>query len=231
MKICAISDTHNQLSQVELPKADVLVHAGDLTMGGTVPELTRLNTHLGAIKHRFKHILLVPGNHDLLFETRESFARSFITNATVLIDQEVIIDGIKFFFSPWQSWFLNWAYNFPESDRETCEIAAAKYQQIPDDVDVLVSHGPPYMMLDKTEVAHRSNIRGLHVGCPALAKRVDEIKPQLHVFGHIHHSYGKVVTDQTTFVNAAICNEQYKPLNKPFVIKVEKRIKNAETNN
>jgi Icc-related predicted phosphoesterase len=118
---------------------------------------------------------------------------------------------------------MNWAFNFPEHDRETCTIAAVKYEAIPEDTDVLVSHGPPYMMLDKVDHYSPKNIRGLHVGCPALAKRVDVIKPLLHVFGHIHNSYGKVVTDQTTFVNASICNENYKPLNKPWVIEIEKR--------
>jgi Icc-related predicted phosphoesterase len=221
LKICAIGDTHNQLNQIDLPEADVLVHAGDLTMGGRLQELVKLNNHLGAIKKKYRHVLIVPGNHDLLFQERESFARSFITNATVLIDEEIVIDGIKFFFSPWQTWFLNWAYNFPENDRETCEVAAAKYAQIPDDVNVLVSHGPPYMMLDKVDHYNPKNIRGLHVGCPALAKRVDQIKPLLHVFGHIHASYGKVVTNDTTFINACICNEEYKPVNKPWVIEIE----------
>jgi Icc-related predicted phosphoesterase len=203
-----------------MPEGDVLVHAGDLTMGGRANEILQLNRDLGYIKNKFNHIVIIPGNHDHFFQENPKMALSLISNAHVLIDQAITLDGVKFYGSPWQTWFYDWAFNFPEDDSLDCVIAAKKWEEIPEDTDVLITHGPPYNMLDKVERYSVKNVRGLHVGCPALAKRVDVVKPKLHVFGHIHESYGRVDTDDTIFINAAICTLQYKPYNEPFVVEI-----------
>ena len=79
------------------------------------------------------------------------------------------------------------------------------------DTDLLVTHGPPKGILDLTP-------RGEPVGCEELREAVRRVKPRLHVFGHIHHAYGRHVVDGTRFVNASICDEFYEPSNRPVVV-------------
>ena len=83
----------------------------------------------------------------------------------------------------------------------------------------MITHSPPAYILDRTA-------GGSNVGCSYLLKRVKEIKPQLHVFGHIHEAYGREEHDSTIFVNASTCNLRYKPLQAPIVVDLEvKKIK------
>ena len=222
MKIVAISDTHNKLDEIEIPDGDVLVHAGDLTMGGSIEEFYKLNYDLGKIKHKFSHILLNAGNHDHLCESNPAFAKQLITNAKLLIEEEIIIDNIKFYFSPFSNWFYNWSFNFPETDLENGEIEATKrYAQIPDDVNVLITHGPPYNMLDKVNRISKKNRFRQHVGSTALAKRIDELKElKLYIGGHLHESAGMVKTPNVIFVNAAILDENYIIKNNPQIIEI-----------
>ena len=211
MKLVIISDTHCKLSKIDLPDGDILLHCGDATFTGSVKEIEEFNHDLQFVKHRYKHgVLFCPGNHDWLFETRPERAKELLSNAKVLIDEEVVIDGIKFYGSPWQPAFCNWAFNLPRGEQ-----LATKWKNIPNDVNVLLTHGPPFDILDVVP-------RGAEkVGCQDLRIRVDELKDlKLHCFGHIHHSYGQIEIDGKKYVNAAICNEMYEPLNKPFVIDI-----------
>lgn len=208
------------LDRIAVPDGDVLVHAGDLTMRGQLEELTKFNQDLGQLPH--KHKLICAGNHDFLFEREPSLARSLITNGTYLQDEEIIIEGKKFYLSPWQPWFYDWAFNLQRG----ADIQK-KWDLIPTDTDVLVTHGPPYGILDEVqdqdwdgEMADSALTKRVHVGCSNLKKVINQIKPKLHVFGHIHTGYGVVKTEHTTFVNAAICTEQYKPTRKPIVIEL-----------
>lgn len=208
MKLVIISDSHCQMSKIALPDGDVLIHAGDATYTGSVEQIQQFNEALGKIKHRYKHILFVPGNHDWLFETRPKKARELMTNATVLIDEEIIIEGKKFYGSPWQPEFCAWAFNVPRGP-----LIAKKWDLIPDKVDVLITHGPVKGILDTCP-------DGFRAGCEELWKKVMEIKPELHICGHIHHSYGMQNFNSTTFINASICDEQYMTTNKPFVVEI-----------
>ena len=222
IKIIAISDTHNQLDKVELPEGDILVHGGDLTMGGSLEEFYKLNVHLGKIKRKYKHILLNAGNHDHLAQGNPKLAKSLITNAKLLIDEEITVEGLKFYFSPWSNWFHDWSFNFSESDLDNGEIEATKkYAEIPDDVNVLITHGPAFNLLDKVNNYSVKNKGRMHVGSTALAKRINELKNlKLSVCAHIHESYGRLESDGKTFVNAAILNEYYQVTNKPWVIEL-----------
>lgn len=229
MKIVIISDTHNQLGQMEIPDGDILIHAGDGTGRGREYELEDFNAELGALPHKIKYF--IPGNHDWLFQTDPIKARAIMTNAIVLIDELVEIEGLKIYGSPWQPAFCNWAFNLPRGGIDLAE----KWSLIPEDVDILVTHGPPHSIMD--EVVHvyykpagggrstaRQGKRIEHVGCELLYKRVKEIKPRVHIFGHIHYSYGKKIvkwedSDKSTkFINASSCTEEYQPINKPIVI-------------
>ena len=109
--------------------------------------------------------------------------------------------------SPYQPDFNNWAFGAPLYSRELRQIWA----RIPDDVDVLITHGPPANILDLT-------FQGIHAGCPDLLARVKQVQPRLHVFGHIHEGYGREEHDSTIFVNASTCNMRCQPCQSPMIV-------------
>lgn len=201
MRLVLVSDTHNQHGALRLPEGDVLVHAGDFTMRGTEPEVRAFGTWLADQPHR--HKVLIAGNHDFLFERDPHLARALLPpQAHYLLDSEVSIGGLRFWGSPWQPWFLDWAFNL----RRGPDLAA-KWALIPQGVDVLITHGPPMGIADRT-------VNGENVGCADLAEAMKRAKPRLSVFGHIHEGYG-VHGDK---VNVAICDEKYRLVNNPVVI-------------
>jgi predicted phosphodiesterase len=208
MQIVCISDTHGMYDRITVPDGDVLIHAGDATAHGSINDIIRLNTWLQAQPH--KHKILISGNHDWMFQKRPEPARKLITAATYLQDSETTIDGLRFYGSPWQPEFCNWAFNLPRQGPEL----KAKWAAIPDGIDVLITHGPPFGYLDKVQPSP------LSLGCELLRKAVARVKPKLHVFGHIHDGYGIQTTSLTTFVNASICTERYRPTNAPIVINI-----------
>jgi Icc-related predicted phosphoesterase len=205
-RIVCLSDTHNRQGQFDVPDGDILVHAGDLTGRGTLREITAVNEWLGRLPHR--HKIVIAGNHDFLFEEENLLARSLLTNATYLQDSEVSADGVKIWGSPWQPWFHDWAFNLRRG-----EALREKWELIPEDTDILITHGPPMGILDETASGER-------VGCEDLRDRLAAMSapPGLHVFGHIHEAYGIERAPRTTHVNASICDLGYRPVNPPIVI-------------
>jgi Icc-related predicted phosphoesterase len=220
MKIVCISDTHSMHKSIkELPQGDVLIHAGDFTGHGDPKRVEEFNSWLGEIKSSYKHILVVPGNHELTFEHEPEISHHLITNATLLIDQEIIIDGVKFYGSPWTPFFFNWAFNIHRGHLRRV------WDKIPSDTDVLITHGPPHGILDLVPARNAYNGSvDQRVGCEQLRTRVLEVKPKLHAFGHIHEGYGIVNSEEgTTYINASICDGRYKPVNKPIEFHLEKK--------
>lgn len=215
MKIICISDTHCQLSDIRVPggKNDILIHAGDSTYRGDIAELTKFNEDLGKLPHKYK--IVISGNHDWLFQTDPSLARSLMTNCTYLQDESIIIEGLKIYGAPWQPEFGGWAFNLPRGIplRE-------KWALIPPDTDILVTHGPPLGQGDMT-LSYNGFPRE-QVGCWDLATVIQQIKPKLHIFGHIHCGHGVTKDEHTTYINAAICDEQYDPIQKPIEVKYVK---------
>ena len=219
MKVVATSDCHGRLARAELPPGDVLVLAGDIldNESGEPDEdaelqekrLPELDAFLAILP--YKHILLIAGNHDWVFEKRPGSQKK-LPHATYLQDDSVEIEGVKFHGSPWQPLFLNWAFNLPRGGPELLE----RWKQIPSDTDVLITHGPPHGILD--EVPWRKP--PLHVGCELLRERVDVLRPKVHVFGHIHDSYGRLEQDGTLFLNVALCTDAMAPVQPPQVFEV-----------
>lgn len=195
-RIIFISDTHNQLHKMNIPDGDILIHSGDATGNGTPKEISKFNEDLGDLPHPIK--IFIPGNHDWMFQTHEELAKKLMTNAEVLIDQEYIWKGLKIYGSPWQPEFCDWAFNLPRG-----EEIAKKWANIPNDTNILVTHGPPYGTLDLVLGRYQN------LGCEELAKRVLEIKPLIHSFGHIHTGHGVCMKHNTLFVNASTLNERY----------------------
>jgi Icc-related predicted phosphoesterase len=201
MRIIAVSDTHGLHNGIQgLPDGDILVHAGDLMNSGFDPEdIWSFNRWLEA--QSFKHRIVTGGNHDRHFQNSPDQARSLLTNAIYLENAGVTIGNVSFWGSPYTPEFLNWAFMYPRGS------AARQYwDQIPYGLDVLVTHGPPFGILDQ---AARG---GEHLGCEELLKAVEEKKPKVHIFGHIHGGAGTFENGVTRFVNAAYLNERYKPL-------------------
>lgn len=203
MKLIAIADTHGLHESLEIPDGDILIHAGDLTRHGSLEDVLDFNEFLGTLPH--PHKIIIAGNHDLCFENYREACEELLTNCIYLQDQEVIIDGIKFYGSPWQPWFYDWAFNLEHGS----EIRA-KWELIPEDTDVLITHGPPYSIGDLTA-------RGDQAGCQDLLEAVEKIKPGLHIFGHIHEGYGVTSNGVTTFINASTCDQLYQPVNPPLI--------------
>lgn len=189
LRIVCVSDTHARHRYTEVPDGDILIHAGDITRKGSLEDVESFNAWLETLPHPFK--IMICGNHDFCFQEQAQEARQRITNAIYLEDSGCEVAGLTFYGCPWQPWFGGWAFNLPRGD-----ALAQIWARIPDRVDVLITHGPPEGILDRTH-------RGDAVGCRDLLARVREVKPRLHVFGHIHEAAGQVEIDGTIFVNAS----------------------------
>ncbi len=210
-RIVCLSDTHNCNDQIAVPDGDVLIHSGDATITGTLQEIKLFNEWFAELPHRYK--IFVAGNHDWLFEQDREAAESLLdVGILYLQDSTVEIEGQRFYGSPWQPRFFDWAFNLNRG----AEIAE-KWRSIPDDIDVLITHGPPNGILDC--VATKWGIE--NAGCEELRRRVDDIgsygRLKLHVFGHIHSGYGTHEEAGVRFVNASNCDEQYRPTQPPLV--------------
>lgn len=212
MKIVLISDTHGLHEKMlyNLPEADMIIHSGDISNVGSIFEINQFTQWFSKLPYKYK--IFIAGNHDFGFEKiRKSneIGISIPHGVIYLQDEMVEIEGLKIYGSPWQPEFHNWAFNLPRNGDQL----KSKWDSIPNDIDILITHGPPFGCLDITP-------RNERVGCEMLRYRVDELKPKLHVFGHIHDSYGEKYTEDTLFINASICNERYQPINKPIVVEV-----------
>jgi predicted phosphodiesterase len=222
-----ISDTHDRHKNLIVPRGDVLVHAGDFTMTGTRSEVSRFCEWIRNQPHRYK--VVVAGNHDVTMhesyylqfwnrfhhypefptEIREMVKKSCI----FLEDSMVDIEGVRIYGSPWQPEFCNWAFNLPRG-----APLRKKWDCIPSDVDVLVTHSPPY--------GHGDLVSGSRSeGCVDLLHTVQRrVRPEFHVFGHIHEGYGITTDGHTKFINASTCTEDYRPSNPPIVFDIRPQV-------
>jgi Icc-related predicted phosphoesterase len=204
-----LSDTHELHRDLDVPHGDILIHAGDLSMmSRSLSAIEDLNDWLGELPHSFK--ICVPGNHDYWLEKNPS-RRSLLSNATILVNETIKIHRLKVWGSPVTP-LLDGAFGISSAvDRRQL------YSQIPEDTDIVVSHGPPYGILDGDFES------GFHSGCREVLDAIMRIKPKLVVFGHVHGAYGLFQTDETTFVNAALF-DAYGDLSKtPIVLKMSRK--------
>lgn len=223
MKLVAISDTHNKHNEVKIEKCDILIHSGDWTSMGYQHEVENFAKWLN--KQPAEHIIIVPGNHEKMFENSYPLSKFWISDhcpkAHILCHEALEIEGIKFFGSPWTPYFYNWGYNAArnEAEKDLYHKPLIKdiWATIPEDTDILITHGPAYGILDFLPP-------GQFLGCRALFDRIIEIKPDIHICGHIHYSHGEKQFNGTRFFNAAICDEQYRTTNPITVIEYEQEI-------
>ena len=205
MRFVTISDTHGKHEDLRLPAGDILIHAGDVSMRGEESEVRTFLNWLETLKYR--HKILIAGNHDFYFEREsdEQIEKILPLNVVYLKDSGTTINGLKIWGSPVTPWFLNWAFN-----RRRGDPIRRHWDLIPDDTEILITHGPSFRILDTNEKRE-------HLGCKDLFTRIHEIKPKVHVFGHIHEAYGIIEKSGIKYINASVLNEKYELVNEQIV--------------
>ena len=204
MKIVFISDTHGIHKKLGELSGDMIIHAGDISNRGTYKEIKTFLNWFEALN--FEHKIFIAGNHDFYLEhlNTSELEELIPKNVIYLNDSGIKIDNLNIWGSPIQPWFHDWAFN-----RNRGTEIKKHWDLIPDETDLLITHGPPFNILDKT-------ISGERVGCLDLLKRVMIVKPSIHVFGHIHENYGTKKRNGIQFINAAVLNQKYKMSNPPI---------------
>lgn len=210
MRLICLSDTHGLHAKVQLPPGDVLLHAGDVSNQGRLDEIGHFLSWFGRVGE-FRHRVMIAGNHDFAFERTPQLAEGMVPdNVIYLRDSEVEVGGLRVWGSPLTPAFMNWAFN--RSDEEL----AQHWTRVPAGVDVVVTHGPPRGILDTVLP------EGQAVGCPHLRRVVGEVRPRVHVFGHIHEGYGRAERDGILYVNASTCDAGYQPVNPPVLVDLDR---------
>lgn len=232
MKIYCISDTHTKhnndklneflSSAIKTDDVNVLIHAGDLTNIGEEKDIKSFIDWFKNLQG-FAAKIFIAGNHDFAFQNKPHFLSQYINAETLsqygcvyLEDSECVVNGVKFYGSPWQPWFHDWAFNLPRNGDDIEEV----WSKIPEDTDVLITHGPPFGVLDLTPMTKYK------VGCEKLIERVLAIKPKLHVFGHIHSARDVYKNEDTMFVNASVLDDYYHFKFEPIVVNFNEETKN-----
>ncbi|GMR44836.1 hypothetical protein PMAYCL1PPCAC_15031, partial [Pristionchus mayeri] len=251
LTLVMISDTHCELGKMIdqnlIPPGDVLIHAGDITVHGDEQNLIKFNEELGRLPH--PHKLVISGNHELGFDPEEDVSRKkcegtgtpegwkLLTNCTFLHDSSTVacdssrcqIDGVTFYGASWHPLEGYPFYRPREQLRE-------KWERIPDDVDVVITHSPPIgpftLWIGMIFIRNRSGYLDVYPhstpperwGCRYLLERVEKLRPFLHVFGHTHDCYGAVTNGHTLFVNAASSTVTKGRFNRPLVAYIPKKI-------
>lgn len=209
LRVVCISDTHGRTFHKHVPDGDVLIHCGD-GAGLSANSTEKLNDAFGKLPHEYK--IYVPGNHDGFIYEAPDEAKNILYNAQILIEEEITVKGIRIYGSPYTPLFQNWFFMHPHNSAEL----AAVWKKVPNFLDILVTHGPPFSILD-------SNQEGYHCGCELLYTEITErIKPRYHIFGHIHEGFGQrtPMGSITTFINCAFVDRGITPSNYPVVIDV-----------
>ena len=226
MIIDCISDLHGFYP--ELQGGDLLIVAGDLTARDTFKEYMEFNKWM--CKQDYKKIIWIGGNHDGLVEKKEfdpihewvmDEDMNRFNSVEYLCNSGTEFEGLKIWGSPYTPTFLNWHFM---ADRGS--DIKKHWDLIPDDIDILVTHGPPYGILDEVERVTKWGTKKFNVGCEELSKALVRVRPKLHVFGHIHEGYGMYRPNlgfvdcpgYPIFVNASHVNENYEPVNAPIRI-------------
>ena len=192
MKIAAFSDCHWLYKDIKkFPKADICIFAGDWCGSGCyMSETTEFISWFKELPYRNK--IVVPGNHDRFCEWNIALCKDLFNDAgaKLLIDEKIEVEGLSIYGTPWCPFFNNWAFMDSE------EIIKKAFKLIPNNLDILITHTPPKGILDPTDY-----------GSEALRKRLNDVNPKIHIFGHNHSGYGYKETINTKFYNVAVCSD------------------------
>lgn len=214
-RLILTSDTHEQHRQLKVPDGDIFVHCGDFTMIGEGRWVEDFNKWLGELPHKYK--IVVAGNHDRSFDLKDLegapthamryYGRDRLPNAThYLLNDGCEVEGLRFWGSPYTPIFHStyWKFHYDRAEGQRL------WSLIPENLDVLITHGPADRILDKT-------LEGEYAGCYDLTKRIAEAKPRVHVFGHIHEAYGFRKWKDTRHYNVAAVDRLYRLRDNPCV--------------
>lgn len=225
MIITLISDTHTKQRYIDrnksgvnpLPGGDLLIHAGDIMNSGYDPVDIEDFIDWFSSQTQYAAQVFIAGNHDRMFEDKPELVAEIVDKGdSIYLQDEPFLffyndfEAIKVYGSPWQPEFYDWAFNLPRNGVDL----ASKWEQIPLNTDILITHGPPMGYGDTSGPPYNEP----NLGCELLRKRVDFIKPKIHMFGHIHGGYGYYFNGDTHFINASILNEEYRYTNEPITI-------------
>ena len=220
MKLAVISDVHCKWQKLQIPEVDLLISCGDYSFKGE--SWVVKDYHKWLNKQPAKHIISVQGNHELWVEKNFNEAKMIATEACPrvhFIEEGLVeIDGIKIWCSAYTPWFHDWAYNVHRGAE-----MKKHWDKVPDDVNIMAVHGPPYGILDEL-VYVDGTPKGEFVGCADLYNRLKELKElDLMFFGHIHGAFGEKHLDGVSYYNASICDEGYLPTNPITVVEYDKK--------
>jgi Icc-related predicted phosphoesterase len=202
MKIAAAADLHGFLWD-EIPECDVMLLAGDL-----LPFRETKKQYLSFLDKRFREwleyvkvpVIACAGNHDEPFERWGRDVARLNLPWTYLEDDYTIFNGFKIYGTPWTKKFGDWSFMLPEHK------LIGKWNNIPEDTDILLSHGPPKFYGDLTR-------DGNHEGSESLTWRIQQICPKLVLFGHIHEGRGEYQNSNTLMMNVSFVDRGIQPIN------------------
>jgi predicted phosphohydrolase len=199
LTLVLIGDTHELHQELQLPRGDILIHVGDATMfSRSLRAIVDFNDWLGELPH--PHRIFVPGNHDSFLQANPA-NRSLLTNARLLINEGIEIEGLRIWGTPITA-------SGPGFCLKSAERRRRMFAQIPQDTDVLISHAPPGSTV--------------HGGDRELLDAVARVRPRLDCFGHIHGADSVFTTEQTVFVNAALLGAHGSLSKKPIVLRISR---------
>ena len=217
MIITLISDTHGKHNQItqDLPGGNLIIHAGDISSMGHQHEVQQFCKWFNNVDN-YDHKIFIAGNHDWGFQNNAEKIMEIVNSyktVDYIQDETIQVNNddkmVNIYGSPWQPEFYNWAFNLPKNGTEI----AAKWAAIPDNTEILITHGPAFGVLDTVSGKMWDNL-----GCQLLTNKIKTIKPKIHVCGHIHSGYGYYFDGDTHFINASVLNEEYQYANKPITI-------------
>ena len=246
MIIDVCSDLHGFFPKTQ--GGDLLIVAGDLTAKDDFQGYFKFYAWLH--QQKYKHYIFIAGNHDGLIENGVALTNE-LANTTYLedsgmdyqhtwTDERGLLVGknYKIWGSPWTLWF-------PEINPRCSSFTGAeedlakKFELIPEDTDILITHSPPYGIMDYSLEVTKWGTRATHCGSLALMQKARSLPNlKLFVFGHIHECYGALTPEgiqeceeryprkkptcksMPYIVNASHVDENYEPVNPPIRIEL-----------
>jgi Icc-related predicted phosphoesterase len=235
-RITVISDTHARhglIPMKDLPGGDILIHAGDIMNSGyNRNDIWSFCNWFQSLK-QYEDKIFIAGNHDRMFENHPEEVKGYLKDFPLidyLQDEQLTLYGdgpngdmpennIRIYGSPWQPEFYSWAFNLPKNGIQL----AGKWEAIPSNTDILITHGPAFGTLDTVKGREWDGL-----GCELLAQRIEQIRPKIHVCGHIHSGRGIEYKNGTLFINASVLDESYEYTQKPMTFDWDKETNTIE---
>ena len=210
MKICMISDTHCKHWGLDIPKCDVLIHAGDITQQGDIGSFEDFNVWIRHLRDEniIHEAVVIAGNHDIALDGGYVDPSELLSACTYLDNSGTYIGDTYFWGIPHSKTFGRWAFGCEEDE------LSAKFSNVPEDTDILVTHGPALGVLDKA-------YRGDDCGSQSLLTFIEERRPPLVVCGHIHEGRGLAKVGSTLVVNAASTDFKYSVIKTPITLDIK----------